>query len=76
MFFEILLDLNKLDFKDEKTMLESFDFSEKEIKKIMTYTIPIFERIEISDSKKPTTNESKSNRNTQNKKTQKNIKNK
>jgi hypothetical protein len=70
-FFEILPDLNKLDFKDEKTMLESFDFSDKEIKKIMTYTIPIFEKIEISDSKKPTTNETKSNRKKTKHKTQK-----
>jgi len=40
----------------------------------MTYTIPIFEKIEISDSKKPTTNETKSNRKKQNTKhkTQKN----
>lgn len=50
--FEILPDLNKLDFKDEKTMLESFDFSDKEIKKIMSYTIPLFKTKEITNSNK------------------------
>jgi len=40
--FHILPDLNKLDFKDETTMLSYFGFTEKEKEEIMDEKIPIF----------------------------------